>query len=142
MASSTLLLGLYANCKGSWKFSKTLRSSFRTNRSKHFMGTDVRATGRKSFISLTLGFLGMGMISEHFQDSGMEWFFNDRLKINVYIKVNCSEHIFNTLLLTPSGPQAFLLLRELNSRETCSSVTKTCVASVLSVLCKHLLCLL
>ena len=115
MASSTLLLDRYANCKGSWNFSKTFRISFKTSLSKNVMGTDVRATGRRSFISLTLGFLGTGMISEHFQDNGIAWLLKDRLEIKVYIKVNCSEHIFNTPLFTPSGPHDFLLLRELNS---------------------------
>ena len=42
-----------------------------TNRSNDFIAVEVNATGRRSFMQLTVGFLGTGMIHDCFQISEM-----------------------------------------------------------------------
>ena len=46
-------------------------SLFKISFSKHFMGSDVRAIGLKSFICLIVLDLGTGVIFEVFQISGI-----------------------------------------------------------------------
>ena len=61
---------------------------FLNNLSQTFIGIDVRATGLRSFMHEMTGFLGTGIVQEHFQMSGTKCVLNDKLKITVKISAN------------------------------------------------------
>ena len=60
-------MAVMANCNGSIKSDTIAQNLFKTIRSQTFIIADVKARGLKSFISVTLDFLGTGTISEVFQ---------------------------------------------------------------------------
>ena len=80
-ASSTPLLGLYANCSGSKSGSTFRKISSLTSLSKTFITSDVRATGRKSLKFPECFVFGTGTIIECFQSSGTFWQDRDMLKM-------------------------------------------------------------
>ena len=79
IASSTLLLALYANWQGSWRGDKQDDICLKIIFSKHFMAMGVSATGLRSFKVDTFGFFGTGIISAVFQPIGTLWTFKERL---------------------------------------------------------------
>ena len=44
--------------------------AYSTTFSRHFMATEVSATGRKSFMQVVCGFLGTDMMMDFFKSSG------------------------------------------------------------------------
>ena len=61
----------YANQYESKNGETSVRRCFNTIFSKHYIGTEVWATGHRSFISLGLLFLGTGTIRDSFHWSGI-----------------------------------------------------------------------
>ena len=66
VASSTPLLAVYANCRGSMWLATDLISWLHTSLSMHLAMIYVSATGRKSLNSLEPVFLAMGIIVDCF----------------------------------------------------------------------------
>ena len=81
-----------------------------TRRSKHFITSEVKAMGRKSFNSLGLGIFGTGTIVAVFQSVGT--FFTDReeLKMSVNTGASCSAQYFRTAPPILSGPGLFFMV--------------------------------
>ena len=64
-ASSVPLCDLYANCRLSKPHSVCCFNPVKISFSKHLIGIDVSATGRKSFITEAVADLGTGIIQFH-----------------------------------------------------------------------------
>ena len=80
---------------------------FKTNLSKTFITTDVRATGRKSFNVLGLEPFGIGTMIEDLKGAGTDCSSSELLNISVRTGANCSAQCFKVEVNTPSGPGAF-----------------------------------
>lgn len=79
---------------------------FRTSFSRHFMVTDVSATGLKSFIMDIFAFLGTGSKREDLKIQGTISCESDVLKMSVYTCASCCAQALRTLGATRSGPAA------------------------------------
>ena len=104
-ASSTPLSARYANWLESKSGETSHKSCFRIFFWIQWISVDVRATGCKSLSSLGLLFLGTGTIRDFFHRQGTM-----PVSIDSWNSVcaHRSAHIFNLLLLIPSGPLALL----------------------------------
>ena len=97
--------------------------AFSTSFSRHFMATEVSATGRKSFMQVVCGFLGTGMIMDFLKSSGTTAWASVLLKISVYTSASSAAQAFRTLGDTPSGPAALRGLTFCRDLKTCACVT-------------------
>jgi hypothetical protein len=77
-----------------------------TSLSKHFMATDVSATGRESFRKVTLVFLGTGTMVACLKNVGTTDSDRERLEMSVKTLASWSAHIRSTHPGNPSGPAA------------------------------------
>ena len=77
-----------------------------TSLSKHFMATDVSATGRLSFRQVTLVFLGTGTMVVCLKHVGITDSDRERLKMSVKTLASWSAHARSTSPGNPSDPAA------------------------------------
>ena len=77
-----------------------------TRLSKHFMATDVSATGRESFRQVTLVFLETGAMVVCLKHVGITDSDRERLKMSVKTLASWSAHARSTRPGNPSGPAA------------------------------------
>ena len=77
-----------------------------TSLSKHFMATDVSATGRQSFRQVTLVFFNTGTMVVCLKHVGMKDSDREKLKMSVKTLANWSAHARITCPGNPSGPAA------------------------------------
>jgi hypothetical protein len=78
-----------------------------TSLSKHFMAIGVRVTGRKSFIQVSLVFLGTGTMVVCLKHVGITDWIRERLKMSVKTLASWSVHALSMHPGNPSGPRAF-----------------------------------
>ena len=78
--------------------------------SKHFMATDVSATGRLSFRQVTLPLLGTGTVVVCLQQVGITDWVRKRLKMSVKTLDSQSAHALSTCHGNLSGPAALWML--------------------------------
>ena len=104
--SSTPLLALWANYRGSMRSATEATNWLHTILSIHFARTDVKATGLKSFICFTLSFFGTGIMIELFHVHGTDMLSRNNWNRQTNTGPICNVHTLSTLPLRPFRPGA------------------------------------
>ena len=93
-------------CRQTVDRPQTQPAGYTLLRSMHFSRIDVKATGLKSFICFTLGFFGIGIMTELFHARGTDMLSRNNWNRRANTGPSCGAHTLITLPLRPSGPGA------------------------------------